>query len=127
AEQIVNEGYITRYRITGHYFTNGNLTKGDTHEFYTEYLVNGNIYKNTRDITYQALNGSLFGFGFENNKIKNHDNGQITGTISAGNVFRGDIMIRKNGKLYMILGDEKESAACKGLVVFDGTTLKELP
>lgn len=124
----VTEGYITRYYVKGHYFNNnGTLTIGNTHEFYTELLANGSVYKSNKDVNWQALKGNLFGMGFEDNKVKNHDNGQVIASISSGKVFRGDIMLRNNGKLYMMLGDENENSACKGLAIFDGTTLREIP
>ncbi len=124
----VTEGYITRYYVKGHYFSNiGTLTMGNTYEFYTELLANGNVYKSNKDVNWQAVKGNLFGMGFEGKKVKNYDNGQIIANIPAGKVFRGDIMVRNNGKLYMMLGDEKEVADCKGLAIFDGTTLREIP
>ncbi len=125
--QTVVEAYITRYYVKGHYFNNGTLTIGNTHEFYTEQLVGGGIWNSTKDVSWQAVNGSLFGMGFENNKVKNHDNGQIIANISSGKVFREDIMVRNNGKLYMMLGAENEVSACKGLAIFDGTTFREIP
>jgi len=126
--QTIVQGYITRYYVTGRYFSNnGTLIQGKTYEFYTEELVGGGVYKSTKDVAYQAINGSLFGMGFEGNKVKNHDSGKIIANISAGKVFRGDIMVRNNGKLYMMLGDEKQVSACKGLAIFDGTSWKEMP
>ena len=124
----VIQGYITRYYVKGHYFgNNGVLTIGNTHEFYTEQLANGTIYKNNKDVNWHAMNGNLFGMGFEDNKVKNHDHGQIITNISAGKVFRGDIMVRNKGKLYMMLGELQNPSACKGLAIFDGTILKEMP
>lgn len=124
----VTQGYITRYYVKGHYFSNtGTLTIGNTYEFYTELLANSNVYKNNKDVNWQAVKGNLFGMGFEDKKIKNHDTGQIMANIGTGKVFRGDIMVRNNGKLYMMLGDEKEVSACKGLAIFDGATLREIP
>lgn len=125
--QTVVEAYITRYYVKGRYFSNGILTTGNTYEFYTEELVGGGIYNSTKDVNWQAVKGNLFGMGFQNNKVKNHDNGQIIANISSGKVFREDIMVRNNGKLYMMLGAENEVSACKGLAIFDGTTFREIP
>ena len=124
----VVQGYITKYYVKGHYFDNSSVLRiGTTHEFYTEQLVDGSVYKTNKDVNWHAVNGNLFGIGFGGNKVKNHDNGNVLAELLNGKLFRDDVMIRKNGKLYMMLGDEKAVSACKGLAVFDGITVKEIP
>ncbi len=124
----VVQGYITRYYVKGHYFnSNGVLRIGNMHEFYSEQLVDGTIYKTTKDVNWHAVNENLFGMGYDRSKVKNHDNGSIVGDLINGKIFREDVMIRNNGKLYMMLGDEQQASACKGLAIFDGRVLREIP
>ncbi len=127
--EFAESSSITRRRVHGNYYSSsGTVTKGQVHEFYIQYLADGSVYNSTVDAAfYQAIDGHLWGLGFEGNKAKNYDTETIIGGISDDKTIRTAIQIPNNGKCYMMLANEKQGTDCAGLAIFDGKALREIP
>jgi hypothetical protein len=122
-QQIINS-QRTRYVVRGYYYNGSGFSSGNTYEFIVE---DDTGFSNKDAVAYIAINGGIWGIGNERNKMKNYDNGLIVSGVSAGKVLRGDRIVRNNGKVYLMIGEEKEISACAGLAIFDGTQIKEMP
>ena len=73
-----------------------------------------------------AVKGNVWGIGFQGNKLKNLDNNAVLSGLSSGKIFRPSPIVSSNGKIYIMLGEEKAPESCAGLAVFDGVNFKQM-
>lgn len=121
--QLIISPTRTRYIITGFYYNGAAFSQGKTYDFIVE---DDTGFSNKEASVYMAVKGNLWGIGFQGNKLKNLDNNAILSSLSAGKIFRSSPIVSSNGKVYIMLGEEKAHESCAGLAVFDGTSIKQM-
>lgn len=114
----------TSYKIRGHYYDGSSFTSGQRYEFIIE---DDTGFSNKDAVSYHAVKGNIWGFGYQGNAVKNYDNNQIVKGISDELIMRGDRVAGKDGKVYVMLGKKGNAVKCNGLAVFDGIQLTEVP
>lgn len=121
--QLIISPTRTRYVITGFYYNGSAFSEGKTYEFIVEEDTG---FSNKEASAYMAVKGNVWGIGFQGNKLKNLDNNAVLSGLSSGKIFRPSPIVSSNGKIYIMLGEEKAPESCAGLAVFDGVNFKQM-
>ena len=114
--QLIISPTRTRYVITGFYYNGSAFSEGKTYEFIVEEDTG---FSNKEASAYMAVKGNVWGIGFQGNKLKNLDNNAVLSGLSSGKIFRPSPIVSSNGKIYIMLGEEKAPESCAGLAVCD--------
>ncbi len=120
SDQVINADR-TETTVQGMYYNGTNFRQGNKQLF----IVDGPT--STKDaFNYIALNGQLWGLGFQNRNIKSYDSGQIINGAASGQKLSGTLMLPKDGKLYTMVENDKVMGSCEAIAVFDGQSYREI-
>lgn len=121
--QLIISPTRTRYIVQGFYFNGVTFSEGKIYDFIVEEDTG---FSNKEASAYMSVKGNLWGIGFQGNKLKNLDNNTVIAGLTSGKIFRPSPLVANNGKIYIMLGEEKSTEACAGLAVFDGSSVKQM-